>query len=207
MPTRVILIRHGETEWNAFSRWQGHAPVPLNKTGVKQAEFAATYLIEQSISHIISSDLQRACTTAEIIADELDLTVIMDKRLRECDLGNWQGLTLEEVEAWDLANLKKFRDDPFNVPRPGGESSQQAGQRCYEALDDYVHQYPNATLLVVSHGGTINSVLQTLFPDFVRQGLSNTSLTELHYNNEEPKWSLVAVGETPHLPVPSTEGR
>lgn len=202
MSVRVILIRHGETEWNASGRWQGDAPVPLNDAGRQQAHLLANYLRQRSIDQIISSDLSRAYSTAQILAAEIERTVILDKRLRECDLGHWQGLTLEEVEAWDSVKLEKFRGDPFNVPRPGGESLRDAGQRGLKALQAYVDQYPESTLLCVSHGGTINSILQLLFPTYERQGLSNTSLTEIHYNTAQ--WSLIAVGETPHLPMPTS---
>lgn len=200
MPTRVILIRHGETEWNASGRWQGNAPVPLNKNGRTQAQLAATHLIKQSIDYIISSDLSRAFSTAEIIAAELRLPVTLDQQLRECDLGDWQGLIRAEVESWDRATFDHFMTDPFNIPRPGGESLCEVGQRGCEALLAYVQQYPNSTLLLVSHGGTINSILQTLFTDYQRRGLPNTSLSELHYHTNKTCWELVTVGETPHLP-------
>lgn len=203
MSVRVILIRHGETEWNASGRWQGNAPVPLNDTGRQQAHLLANYLQHQSIDQIISSDLSRAHSTAQILAAEFGQTLILDERLRECDLGHWQGLTLEEVEAWDSTRLEKFRSDPFNVPRPGGESLRDAGQRGLNALQAYVDQYPESTLLCVSHGGTINSILQLLFANYERHGLSNTSLTELHYD-DTAQWSLITVGETPHIPIPTS---
>src|SRR6185369_7089516 len=99
MTTHITLIRHGQTPWNATGRWQGHAFVPLNDEGRRQATRLAKHLlpIADEITAIYSSDLVRASETAEIIAARLEKTVRVDVRLREIDMGEWQGLTGDEI--------------------------------------------------------------------------------------------------------------
>lgn len=198
--TRFILIRHGETDWNVNGRWQGQAPIPLNGIGLRQAALTAAFLDQQNlgIAHIYASDLSRADVTAQQIATSLGQPVQMDIRLREIDLGHWQGMTEAEVREWDSARLQAVRADPFFAVRPRGESWQQVSARMLEALRAYAAQHQAATILVVSHGGTIRSTLQAL--DLLKPEMDyihNCSRTVLTYDGDV--WTLEAYNLTDHL--------
>jgi broad specificity phosphatase PhoE len=95
--TRILLARHGETEWNRLGRWQGHADPPLNDLGRRQAEILAEQLAGDTVSAVYSSDLRRARETARIVAERIGLPVTEDSALREIDVGSWSGLTRDEV--------------------------------------------------------------------------------------------------------------
>ena len=122
---RVMFIRPGETEWNKDGRWQGHVAVPLNAHGLAQAERLARFIRPIGLTAIYSSDLRRARDTAEIIAKYTELKPIYDQRLRERGMGEWQGMTLEEIVSWYPELYKKVQTDPQNFQVPGGESRRQ----------------------------------------------------------------------------------
>lgn len=210
--TQITLIRHGETSWNANGRWQGHAPVPLNDVGREQARRLALHLapIAADITAVYSSDLPRARETAQIIARTLELTVPLelDRRLREADLGEWQGMTNQDIEAWDYERWQEIVLDP-SLPRPGGESPLQVITRATAALNEYVERHPGGHLLVVSHGGTIRHVLRGLdLIDIPVAKISNTSATTLfHDRDAHPHWRLQALTQAPHLGPDGGNGR
>jgi broad specificity phosphatase PhoE len=189
VPTFVSLIRHGQTSWNAAGRWQGHAHVPLNDEGRKQAAQLGEYLAAQNgkiapIEAIYSSDSSRAYETAQIIANCLGHSeVIADARLREIDMGEWQGMTKEEIRTWDSERYEQVMRDGFHIPRPGGESSGQVQARALLALESIVTNHPDSHVLVVTHGGTIRNILDGLG---VWEGkpadIGNTSLTRLKHS-------------------------
>jgi len=201
MTTRVLLIRHGETAWNATGRWQGHAPVPLNEAGMAQSLALGRYLARNGfrIDAIYSSDLKRAMQTAEAVAGALGLPVLTDARLREVDLGDWQGLTREEAEAWDPERYAAFRADWRNVPTPDGESRHDLQRRARAAFDDIVARHPGQTIAVISHGGTIGMLLDSLFGPVERPSLANTAVTIVEQTTPGAPWQLEQVGWTPHL--------
>src|SRR5687767_10128865 len=108
----VSLIRHGETEWNTTGRWQGILPVPLNDIGREQARKLAATLRQDAIQMIYTSDLSRAAETAQIIADTLGIPVSVDERLRELDIGIFQGLTVEEILQRHAREYADFMAQP-----------------------------------------------------------------------------------------------
>jgi len=204
MPTTFTLVRHGETSWNAQGRWQGHAPIPLNEEGERQAQRLAEYftLNPVAVQAIYSSDLARARATAEAIAQCLSQPTLLDTRLREIDLGDWQGMTKAEILKWDRERFDYVQLDPANTPRPGGESPAQVGRRGVDCLLDYASRHPNDHVIVVSHGGIIRRILidLQLHPEGMVD-IENTSLTQLIYDgqNGNAAWSLVYFNQTPHL--------
>jgi hypothetical protein len=110
--TTIYLARHGETDWNAQARWQGHADTPLNERGRTQAQALAGRLAAVPFAAAYASDLRRARETAEIVVDGRDLPLRIDPRLREIDVGSWQGLTNDEIaglERTDGETLEAFR--------------------------------------------------------------------------------------------------
>ncbi len=199
--TRVLLIRHGETAWNKAGRWQGHAPVPLNDTGLAQSAALGRYLAANDlrIDVLISSDLKRAIQTAQAITAALALPPHTDPRLREIDLGHWQGLTRDEVAAWDAERYAAHREDWYNIPIPNGESHRQVKARARAAFDDITTRHTGQTIALVSHGGTIGMLLESLFGPIERPTLTNTSLTIVEQTAPSSAWTLVKVAWAPHL--------
>jgi alpha-ribazole phosphatase len=205
MPTRVSLIRHGQTDWNVSGRWQGQAAVPLNELGRQQAALLGEHLrsAAHEISAIFSSDSSRAAETAELITAHIGKPIQLDPRLREIDLGEWQGMTNEEVEAWDIERVKYVRSDSFNIPRPGGESFSQVADRALTAIQEFVAQHPDGHILVVSHGGTIRAMLTRLGLKPTEDGhIENTSLTALVHafdDGDKVLWKLDVFNLLDHL--------
>ena len=147
--TRLLLVRHGESEWNATGRWQGWADPPLTDLGIRQAKAAARSV--GAVDAIVASDLQRAHTTAEVLADELGVgPIIPAPALRERDAGPWEGLTREEIEAQWPGWLERGE-------RPEGyEGDDALLQRVRPAL--LALEEVGDTVLVVTHGGVIGAV-------------------------------------------------
>lgn len=202
MQTRLTLVRHGQTEWNATGKWQGHAAVPLDDVGHMQAQALAQYLTTWNIHRMYCSDLSRCIQTARYIKEALELDFMIDNRLREIDVGEWQGLTEQEVRAWDAERFAQVMANPFNVRRPGGESFNDHSARVSPAIIEYVKNHQGEHLLVVTHGGTIHAVVRGVLrmevPADKRQ-IPNTSLTDIIFDADKNEWRLVSAGLIPHL--------
>jgi len=150
--TELVLIRHGETDWNREARWQGQSDVPLNSTGIRQAQVAAEGLRGTRLEAIYTSDLQRARQTAEAVAAATGAYVRQDRRLREIGLGDWEGMTFDEIHRRDGGALDLFRGDPVNSRAPGGESVPEVRRRVLTCLQDILRAFPRGSVAVVSHG-------------------------------------------------------
>jgi broad specificity phosphatase PhoE len=153
--TRILLARHGETEWNRLGRWQGHADPPLNALGRRQAQMLAEQLAGDSVAAVYSSDLGRARQTAEIVAERLALAVTERPGLREIDVGSWSGLTKEEVR-------ERFPDG-FALWLAGevghdGETREELATRAVAAVESIARDHVGQTVLVVTHGGVIRAL-------------------------------------------------
>lgn len=156
--TRILLVRHGQSTWNADGRWQGRADPPLSELGERQAEVAASGLVDHGIRSIWASPLQRAHCTATIVAAELGLSVASDPRLEERDAGDWTGKTRAEIEAgWPGFLSEGHRPDGF-------ETDDLLHDRAWAAITDIaaVAAAADAPTLVVSHGGLIRVVERAL---------------------------------------------
>lgn len=214
---RIILIRHGQTDWNHQRRWQGGADIPLNEEGIAQAEALADYLHEtgEQIDVIVASDLKRAYATAQAIANKLGLTIETDPRLREIAVGAFEGLTGTEVQAQYADEYRRMREDYLNFVFPGGESRLAMQTRAYEALSAVLERMNSErmngerlnvdtgakTAAVVTHGGVIAMLLAKLFPneeEISAKPIHNTSITTVKYGPEG--WTLETLAITPHLP-------
>jgi alpha-ribazole phosphatase len=157
--TKIILIRHGETEWNKNSRCMGHTNIELSPEGERQAHALAKRMKGMKLSAIYASDLDRAFRTAEIIAREHGLTVQKKELLRELNFGEWEGLTYAQVEEKDRQRLQAWMKDIANAAPPGGEAFSNLKERALAALQEIVQVHPEETVAVVSHGGTIKTIL------------------------------------------------
>jgi broad specificity phosphatase PhoE len=155
--TRIHLVRHGETDWNRELRWQGHSDPPLNERGRDQARRLADALAPIPFAAVYSSDLSRASETAEIVASRLGLAVTVDPALREIDVGSWEGLTLEEIEARTPDAVARW-EAKGEHGWEGGERHEQMAARVREAVYSIAARHEGEEVLVVSHGGPIRAL-------------------------------------------------
>jgi broad specificity phosphatase PhoE/ribonuclease HI len=159
-PTRLLLLRHGQTELSVQRRYSGRGNPELTEVGRSQAADAARYLAQKGgIAAVISSPLHRAHATATAAADALGLSVVIDENLTETDFGEWEGLTFPEAaKSHPDVHGRWLRDT--SLAAPGGESFDEVGQRVHRARDRIVAEYPGDTVLVVSHVTPIKTLLR-----------------------------------------------
>ena len=155
-PTHVLLLRHGQTAWNAEQRLQGQLDVPLDTVGQRQVAQMAAVLAGEDLAAIYSSDLKRALDTALALARVTGLPVIQDKALRERGFGRLEGLTYAEVDAlWPDDALRWRRREPDFGPG-GGETLRAFYARSVAAVTRLALPHPGQTLAVVAHGGVLD---------------------------------------------------
>jgi uncharacterized phosphatase len=140
--TSLLLVRHGETDWNAAGRLQGHTDRPLNDYGRRQAKELAERLAGEGADAIYASDLARAKETAEIVGTRLGLTVVIDPDLREKNWGSWEGLTGDERIGVEYV----------------GESTEEHRDRVMRAVRRIVERHPGQRVVVVTHGGSLRRI-------------------------------------------------
>lgn len=166
--TLIILVRHGQTEWNWVERFRGRATLDLNEAGIKQAEATAERIGQWSVVAIYSSPLLRAVTTARILARHLGLEVECLPGLIDIDYGEWQGLSPDEAVVRDGSLYRLWLESPHLVTFPGGESLTQVRERAVACVDNLIQVHPEKTVVMVSH----KVVCQVLILHFL--GLDNS---------------------------------
>lgn len=197
---RVLLIRHGQTDWNIEGRWQGALPVGLNDIGREQAKALAHYLAEKKIGSIYTSDLPRALDTAIAIGNVHGITPQIDIRLQEFNLGVFQGLTRDEIRERYASEYNDFEANYWDYVVTNGESRRMLQSRAYQAFQHIVTHAFGPEVVVVSHGGTIRMLLLRLFegaPELNHYHIENTSMTTLVRENDI--WHLDELAVVPHL--------
>ena len=157
MPTTIVLVRHGETDWNRENRFQGRADPPLNDTGRAQARVLAAELGMESFAAAYTSPLRRAAETAAILAGALGVAAVPDGSLMEVDVGSWSGLTRTEVEARFPAGFARWLE--YGHGWDDGETYNELGARVVSGLADIAARHPGEVVLAVTHGGPIRSAL------------------------------------------------
>ena len=169
-PTRILLVRHGQSTWNAQGRWQGQADPPLTELGLAQARAAVASV--GSVDMIVASDLMRAMQTGEVLAASLGLgPVVVNDRLRERHAGEWTGLTRVEIEAGWPGYLEDHR-------RPSGwEDTDLVAVRALTALMEIHEAWPGADVVAISHSGVVRAIEHTLEHD--RGMITNLGASEL----------------------------
>ena len=204
-PTRLLLLRHGQTELSVQRRYSGRGNPELTEVGRRQAADAARYLAQKGgISAVISSPLQRAHATATAAADALGLSVAVDENLTETDFGEWEGLTFPEAaKSHPDVHGRWLRDT--SLAAPGGESFDEVGQRVQRARDLIVAEHPGATVLVVSHVTPIKTLLRLALdagPTILHRvhlDLASLSIAEFYPDNGA---SVRLVNDTSYLRRP-----
>ncbi|MGE5573151.1 MAG: histidine phosphatase family protein [Bacteroidota bacterium] len=200
--TRVFLVRHGETEWNATRRYQGHHDVPLSPAGVRQAEMLALRLAGENLAAVYSSDLSRALETARAVARPHGIPVVKLEELREIDVGEWEGMSFDEVRMARPADVARWLEDTANNPIPGGESYARLRDRVVPKVMELVRAHPDASFCVVSHAGPVKLVLCDALGigpgSRHRIDLMNAALSAVEYSSERPP-RVLFMNDTCHL--------
>jgi broad specificity phosphatase PhoE len=194
---RLVLLRHGQTDYNVGGRMQGHLDSMLTETGVEQAASVAPEIARLVPDRLISSDLKRAVDTAELVSAACGLPVKYDARLRETHLGEWQGRTVAEIEDDWPGAIATWRSDPGWAP-PGGESRIEVVRRSLpvvEELDEEFTTGEDTTVVLVAHGGLIAGLVCGLLalPTATWPaigGIGNCRWAALARRSDHPRWRL-----------------
>ena len=157
MATTIVLVRHGETDWNRENRFQGHADPPLNETGRVQALTLAAAIEGQLFGAVYTSPLRRAHETAVILGAQLGLEPVPDAALKEVDVGSWSGLTRTQVEEHFAAGYARWLE--YGHGWDDGETYDELGARVVSGLIEIAARHDGADVLAVTHGGPIRSAL------------------------------------------------
>ena len=206
--TRLLLIRHGETDWNAAQRIQGHTDIPLNATGQRQAARMAQALAHEELAAVYSSDLLRAAATAAPLAQAAGLPVVHERALRERHFGAFEGASFLEIEQRWPDDARRWRQrDPAFAPG-GGESLLQFYDRVVAATLRLAAGHPGQAIALVAHGGVLDCLYRAatrIALDAPRSWqLGNASINRLLHSPE----GLVLVGwnDTRHLDADNDDG-
>ena len=204
--TTILLIRHGETAWNAMRRLQGHIDIPLNAEGERQAGALAGALAAESVDVIVSSDLQRARQTAQAVAEHYEgFEVQTDANLRERCYGVFEGMLYTEVEQQYPADFALWQARDIDAVMPPGErvaeSFRQFYARATSAIREWAERHPGKTIAIVAHGG----VLECAYREAVGMQLDsprdfqvkNASINRFSF--ADGKLALTSWGEVEHL--------
>lgn len=200
--TVFTLVRHGETQWNATGRIQGHLDIPLNATGTAQAAAIGRRLGAESFDAILSSDLERALQTARPIVRHPGQTIFREARLRERHLGVLQGLTGEEAAIGQPHAWGAFKARNPDAALEGGETLGEFSQRVVGLIEELLRTHAGRRLLLVTHGGVLDAVYRhaTALPlnaprDFP---IYNGSINVLRRRGGA--WTVQCWGDVSHLP-------
>jgi 2,3-bisphosphoglycerate-dependent phosphoglycerate mutase len=199
--TRIILVRHGETDWNATGRIQGHNDTPLNTVGREQAQRVAQRLASEPVRALYSSDLARAFETATIIGHPLGLSVVTSPRLRERGYGAWEGLTSLEIQAHYPEKFTEWRARSTDFAPPQGESRAQLLTRALNELQTIARRHVGEVVVVVTHGGfcyvLMHHILGSVNGDRREFTFGNASIHTLEATGEQ--WSVISMNDIAHL--------
>ena len=158
MQTTIYLVRHGQTAWNKEEVFRGRTDIPLDETGLKEAESAGEYFKTFDIEAVYSSPLSRAWQTAQKISRFHSLDVQALEGLLDMSFGSWEGRSLKEVKETDGERYRQWREEPHLLRLPGGETLAEVRARAMSALEEVVRKHPEKTVVLVSHR-VINKVL------------------------------------------------
>ena len=201
--TRIILVRHGETEWNkaGAEKFRGREDIELNEIGVRQAKAAAERITSWPVSAFYSSPLKRALTTAKILAMPFCLSVESLEGLVDIDYGNWQGLPYQEVSERYKQLYNQWLQRPHEFTFPGGESLQDVRVRATAALEKVLGQHEEETIVLVSHQVVCKVLICSLL------GLDNSHFWQVEqdvcainvFEARNGRLTVTAINDTCHL--------
>jgi broad specificity phosphatase PhoE len=199
--TRILLARHGETDWNRDGRWQGHTDRPLNDVGRGQARALGAHLAGMRVDLLYSSDLARARQTAAAAELATGLNAIVDADLREVDVGEWAGCTHEQAQERDPEWYQEWVDGAVAGYR-GGETYLELHRRSVRAFERILEAGAGRTAVVVCHGGNIRAIVSEVVGLGADQrwriaAVANCSVTAIEIRRG--RVTLVTFNETGHL--------
>ncbi|KAI3437382.1 uncharacterized protein J3R85_005363, partial [Psidium guajava] len=197
----IVVVRHGQTDWNVVDRIQGHSDVQLNEVGRQQTSAVANRLSKEGeITAIYSSDLKRAIKTAEAIATACGVVeVIKDPDLREQNTGKLQGLCENEASDVYPHIYKDFHSSRWDLEIPGGETKEQVYQRCTTCLQNIGLKHKGQRVIVVTHGTVLRSIYRRAFPkDGLAPKVENGSVSILHLFDKDD-WVVKSWSDHSHL--------
>ena len=200
MDTYIYFLRHGETDANKISMVQGHTDIPLNSNGLQQAQLAGTRLQKIHFAAVYSSDLSRAAVTASFAAN--GKKIIHTAKLREWHLGNWQGKTLNELEKIYPEEFLLYKNNSPLFRPANGESAKEFLERAKKFMQDTAEKHQGQTVLCVSHGGFIRTVLQYVMnieSFIVKPRVDNTAISCFKTSDNGKSWQLILWNDTAHL--------
>lgn len=204
---RIVLVRHGETEWNNLRRIQGQLDTPLNQAGVAQARAVARRLADWPIAALYTSDLARASRTAEPVAVACGVAAQPDPRLRERHFGQLQGRFYEELQRTDPQRHRRMQSRDLTFDMDGGETIPVFYERVCTVLRELAMRHRDGTIVVVTHGGVLDCgyrLASGLALDATRTyGLYNASLNTICF--ERGAFRVVSWGDVAHLAAPADE--
>jgi 2,3-bisphosphoglycerate-dependent phosphoglycerate mutase len=199
--TRLVIVRHGQTDWNAEQRVQGQLDVPLNHTGRWQADQTALALAGEGLSAIYSSDLLRARTTADALARRTGLLVANEPGLRERGFGRFEGTTFAEIELIWPEEAARWRRRELGFAPGGGETIEAFYARCVTTAAQLAARHAGQSIALVAHGGVLDCLYRAathLALDAPRSWqLGNASINRLLFNGEG--FALVGWNDSAHL--------
>ncbi len=200
--TEIIIIRHGETEWNKTGRFQGHSDVPLSAEGRAQAAMLGENLAVDHVDMIYASDLTRAMETAAPLAQRFGLEVISDPQLRELNFGAWEGRNFNDVNAENPNAMKNFYTDPERANIPESEPFPEFQRRIAGRVREIVAQERGKRIVIVSHGASIRILLADLLSMPIRSiwhlSQLNTAVNKIRF--EDDGFAVVTLmNDTSHL--------
>ena len=201
--TRFCLVRHGETDWNAERRLQGHTDIDLNPRGIAQAAQMAKAIkaIDLQFDVLYTSDLQRAAKTANAIETLFNTKAIVDRDLRERHLGVLQGVSTAEAPQFDAELWKSHLRRDINEELRGGESIAKFAQRIHQALEKIRQQHLGKTVLLVSHGGALDMMYRLASKQALDAekavSVPNASLNWISHDGQS--WRVDRWADTSHL--------
>lgn len=199
--TRLIVVRHGETQWNIEGRRQGHLDSPLTLQGRAQAQALADRFTKGSCSAVYSSDLGRAYDTARTIAERTGHQVVADERLRERHLGIFQGLDGDEIRSRYQEEYERHKMGGAEYAVPGGESFNDQVRRNLTCFEELGERHAGAAIIVVTHGGVLSALFRHTLAiplDAPRRfAFKNASVNLFKY--QDKIWGLETWGDISHL--------
>ncbi len=202
MATRFILIRHGQTEWNrGAERFRGHADLPLNETGLAQAQKVATRLAREKIAALYSSPLQRARQTAQPLADAQHLEIQTHDGLLDIDFGALEGMTIDEARQAFPDVIEKWTGAPGHAKFPKGDSFKQVRTRIEVMLDELAAKHSGETVALVSHKvvcGAMMCVVLGLPADALWRIQQDNACIDV-FEKRDADWVVTLMNDTGHL--------
>jgi probable phosphoglycerate mutase len=200
--TRLIVVRHGQTEWNVAARIQGHGDSPLTAEGIAQAQALAQRLAGEKFERIVSSDLPRAHDTAKEIAAVTGHSITVDERLRERSFGAGEGMTYDEIDRLYPGAFSRVRETDPDYRIPGGESRRDFHARIVAAMQSLARENAGAALVVVTHGGALSTMYRHIHGIALEKAhaipITNASYNSLVFDGA--RWTIDTWSCTLHLP-------